>query len=86
MSRDLPVIGNRVDSTLHSQYCGNMNQQWINLPGIPGREPKRPREAGSQSNRLDTDSSAAVRPIASPISDAISRIRMLPAAWISFVG
>src|SRR2546426_12299428 len=32
-----------------------------------------------QSNRLDTDSSAAVRPIASPISVAMERTRMLRA-------
>ena len=42
--------------------------------------------ADVQSNRLDTDSSVAVRPIASPINDAIGRIRILPAASTSLVG
>ena len=28
MSSDLGVLGNRSKSTLHSQYCVKMNQQW----------------------------------------------------------
>src|SRR5262249_11800063 len=49
------------------------------------------RRGKGQSNRLDTDSSAAVRPIASPISVAIESTRMLAAtrtaseAWIESV-
>jgi hypothetical protein len=39
-----------------------------------------------QSNRLDTDSSDAVRPIASAISDAIDSVRMLSAFRTASVG
>ena len=40
----------------------------------------------AQSNRLDTDSSAAVREIASEISPAIDSERMLPAFFTASVG
>src|SRR5262245_24946451 len=44
------------------------------------------REFLNQSNRLDTDSSAAVRPIASPIRVAIDRPRTLRATRTASVG
>src|SRR5215475_898297 len=47
-----------------------------------GREPRE----RCQSNRLDTDSSAAVRAIASEIRPAIERVRMLGAFRIASVG
>lgn len=45
-----------------------------------------PGKSASQSNRLETDSSAAVRPIASPIRVAIDRTRMLRATRTASVG
>ena len=39
-----------------------------------------------QSNRLETDSSVAVRPIASPISVAIDMTLMLRAVFTAWVG
>jgi len=45
----------------------------------------RPAPA-SQSNRLETDSSAAMRPIASPINGATDRVRMLRAPLMAAVG
>src|SRR5712691_7689217 len=46
------------------------------------------QESGTrvQSNRLETDSSVAVRPIASPISVAIDMTLMLEAVFTSWVG
>ena len=46
----------------------------------------RPDRFTSQSNRLETDSSAAVRPIASPIRLAIDSTRMLRATRTASVG
>ena len=40
----------------------------------------------TQSNKLDTDSSAAVRPIASAIKVAIERVRILGALMTAYVG
>ena len=44
------------------------------------------REDAPQSNRLDTDFSEAVRPIASAIRDAIDSVRMLAASRTASVG
>src|SRR5450631_2745567 len=76
MGRDLPVIGNRAEWNLHRQSGGTLNLSVDNLPA----------RIGGQSNRLDTDSSVAVRPIASPIRVAIGSTRILPASCTSLVG
>jgi hypothetical protein len=110
MSRDLPVIGNPAEPTLHS-HCfvadDSAVDNFIPITWSERREWRREsrdvhtrialapdrrsvcmamRLWQAQSKRLETDSSAAVRPIASPISEAISIIRIFPADRISFVG
>ena len=87
MGRDLPVIGNRAEMTLHSE-CGPV----VNLlvDNLTSRNLFAARFrfvlGGAQSNRLDTDSSVAVRPIASPIKVAIGSTRILPEVSTSLVG
>ena len=87
MGRDLPVIGNRAEMTLHNE-CGA--QANLLVDNFAVRNPFAGRfrfvlEA-VQSNRLDTDSSVAVRPIASPIRVAIGSTRILPEVSNSLVG
>jgi hypothetical protein len=97
MGRDLHVIGNCGKRNLHSQSGGLTNLSVENSGARPanvgvgfacGRATKEKRVARIclQSNRLETDSSVAVRPMASPISDAIGSTRILPAASNSLVG
>src|SRR5882672_3991533 len=59
---------------------------------LPSRSTRTPPIWGLgpafQSNRLETDSSAAVRPIASPMRAATDRVRMLEApltAWVAWI-
>jgi hypothetical protein len=87
MGRDLPVIGNRAEMTLHSESAPLAN---LLVDNFTGRNPFAGRFrfvlVAVQSNRLETDSSVAVRPIASPISVAIGSTRILPEASTSLVG
>ena len=87
MGRDLPVVGNRAEMTLHSE-CGPLVN--LSVDNFAVRNPFAGRFrfvlGAVQSNRLDTDSSVAVRPIASRIRGAIGKTRILPAAKTSLVG
>jgi len=87
MGRDLPVIGNRAEMTLHNE-CGLAVN--LSVDNLTGRNPFASRFrfvlGGAQSNRLDTDSSVAVRPIASPMRVEIGSTRILPEASTSLVG
>ena len=65
------------------QFDSNARRTCVIHSGSRGSRLQRGRAdvaAIRQSNRLDTDSSAAVRPIASPISVAIGSTRMLRGA------
>src|SRR5579863_4291296 len=78
--------------TVHRWDCDKLTRRLRRTVGEPGA--RKCRELGSgtsahpknQSNKLDTDSSAAVRLIASPISGAIDSSRILPASETAFVG
>src|SRR5712691_1148742 len=73
-------ISGPADSLLHRFSQGS---------GVRYRyQESRIQESGTrvQSNRLETDSSVAVRPIASPISVAIDMTLMLEAVFTSSVG